>query len=267
MKVWTFFLACFIFFALPLNTFADSKITPMQTLADKANDIYEAISNNKIDTAVDDLVNFKKTWENISSTDSRLSAVAERTIRAQVGELDQLLKQDVSTDELNEASVEFRLAVDALVNSGHPLWLGMRDKVLQSFDKVEKDVHAGDDRAFQVDLNQFLDVYQLVYPSMTIDIKSDVLKELDAQMNHLINNRMIILQDPASHFPHLTEIHHDLDQLFGGTETTSGKFYAPGWITPSIFIGGLTILTLLYVVWRKYKGEDEARAQISVTKR
>jgi len=266
MKVWTICFTALFIFTFPLNTFAKSENSSLKKLTEQANHIYEAISNSQLDTAENYLSTFKKSWEKISQTETALSPVAVRTIMAQEEQLEQVLKLNVGENEINEASVEFRLAVDALVNSQHPLWMGMKDKVLSAFNKVEQDVQSGDDRAFQVDLNQFQDVYQMVYPSLTIDVKSDVLKELDGQINHIINNRMTIVQNKSNHLPHLNEIHDKLSSLFGGTEPTSGFIHTPELFTPSIFIGGLVILTLLYVVWRKYKGEDETKAQVSVTK-
>lgn len=266
MKAWIIGFVCFCVLFIPFHAHADSKPTSIQTLTDLANKIYQAVSEQQLETGANELDNFKKTWAKISDTDESISPVAVRTIAAQEDNLDKALTMDVGEKKLNDTSVEFRLAVDALTNSKHPLWMGMKDNVLGAFIKIQQDVKAGDDQKFQVDLNQFLDVYQMIYPSITIDVQPDVIKKLDSQINHVTNNRMTIVQDQKTHIPHLKTIHEELNQLFGGTEDASGFVTYPGVMTPSILIGGLIILTLLYVVWRKYRGEHKTNTHMTVTK-
>jgi sporulation protein YpjB len=265
MKAWIVGFLCLCVAMIPLNAHADSP-NPFQRLTDLANRIYQDISENQLETATNDLANFKKVWETLSNKDVEISPVAIRTIKASEEKLSRSVKLENNEKELNETSVEFQLAVDALVNSEHPLWMGMKDKVIGAFSKVEQDVKADDDQSFQVHLNQFIDLYQMVYPSMTIDIKPDVLKKLDSKMNHIINHRMTIVQDKENHLSHLKATQEELEQLFGGTEETSGLIQHPKLFPPSLFIGGLVVLTLLYVVWRKYKGEDKPNTHMTVTK-
>lgn len=252
---------CLTFF--PLYVHAESNTSPTQKITKLANQIYESISEQHLEIAMSELDDFRTAWEEMSIKDKNISPVAMRSIQVSEEKLTNQLENNASEKIINETSVEFRLAVDALVNSQHPLWLGMKDKALGAFNKVEQDVTTGKARAFQIDLNHFIDVYQMIYPSMTIDIKPDVLKNLDFKINHLINNRATIIQDQSTHVPHLKEIHDELSQVFGVAEETGGVIHAPKILTPSLFIGGLVAFTLLYVVWKKYRGESKATTHVT----
>ena len=266
MKVWAVCLVCLFSLSIPLHGFARSDLAPRQTLTGLANRVYEAVSNQTAEMAIDALNTFEKTWEEVERTDHTISPIASRTVTTQVETLRETLENNEDRDQWNAAGVTFRLAVDAVVNAEHPLWMGMRDKVLGSFQKIIRDVNEDQDRAFQTDFNHFLSLYQMIYPSLVIDEKRETAQLLESEINHIMNDRMTIVQNKTMHLPHLQKTYEDLKKIFGSSEAVSGFLHTSEMWPPSVIIGGIVLLTLLYVTWRKYRGEG-VQKEIPVTKR
>ena len=156
-------------------------------------------------------------------------------------------------EEKIDKVTQFRLVVDAIHSTHQPLWSEMETTVMGAFDQLEKAVDQGEKEAFTVSLRQFLNRYELIEPSVKIDVPSEEAKKIDKEIE--------MLQTPAfqqlsqeDQQKHLKNMRADLQTLFDGVKKVEAD---PSLIWVMISTGGLIVLTLSYVGWRKYRGEKE----------
>lgn len=251
MKRWTGLLLAILLLGFPVSGRADTKSDPWAPLTDIANQIYQSIDQGRNETAGGFLKTFEKKWNALKDKDDKLPGESVRALTASEEKLKIALKNATEQDPIKEAATEFRLAVDAMTSREHPLWIGMKDRVLAQYSKVQKDVAQGNDAAFQHDLNQFSDLYQMIYPSLVIDIASAKITKVDAEINYLLNHRMTIVQDKNRELSHLKALATDLNSLF---QKDTQKLSTP-LIKIGVVIGGFIMATLMLSAWRKYEGE------------
>ena len=111
----------------------------------------------------------------------------------------------------------------------------------------------GNVKYFNEKLNSFLALYEVVYPSMKIDVSSERIQKLDTRINFVDQYRVEILTDNDAR-QELLVLETELQTIFDGlTEDEADP--SLWWVI--ISTGSIIILTLSYVGWRKYRGEHE----------
>ncbi|MHA4750878.1 sporulation protein YpjB, partial [Enterococcus faecium] len=65
---------------------------------------------------------------------------------------------------------QFRLAVDAVHSKHQPLWKEMKYAVMSAFDKMKQAMEQEDEQSFQQAFHQFLQRYELIEPSVKINV-------------------------------------------------------------------------------------------------
>lgn len=266
MKAWAPVLFAFFLSFFPLAANADDS-EAYNKLLTAADQVYEATANQQFETAGNDLKRFSDLWD--AEGDALAGTVTDRAIAAAE---EKLRKALASGDEAAclKAAESFRLAVDAALHRNQPIWLGMKAHVLAAFHKVKSDVVKEDDRALQRDLNEFMDVYDRIYPSLVIATPSARLKAVDLEIDRLDDERMTIVQDQdrQKQAARLDKIERDLRALFQdkSVEPVIGAPWNPAERFTAFVIGGCIGATLLYVSWRKYRGERAKNRHISFTK-
>lgn len=164
-----------------------------------------------------------------------------------------LLDQGVNHEEIRKAAVSFRLCVDALVSDDTPLWRGLRQQVMSPLVKIKDALKKGSDPSvFQTDLNHFLDSYAVVYPSMVIDSRGDLLRMVNTRINKLAERRLSD-EGKKEQTALLNQIQRELNQIFRQKEKQSEDALG----TLAAVTGGLVIAVLSYVSWRKFYGSRQ----------
>lgn len=227
---------------------------PWAQLTSLATKVTDTVDSGDEQGALTFLDAFSKEWGKVSN-EQPLSDVQVRTLTATMVSLQKELQVNADPVQLKRSSVAFRLAVDAISSDGVPLWLSMGDQVMQTYNAIKKDVQTGNDGKFQVDLNHFLDLYQMVYPSMAIDVPSNPLKVLDDEVNQLSDQRMTYIQNRKAEKGQLQKLGGDLGTVFAQKTATVNGEVTSSLNSMMLSIGSLIVLTLLYVSWRKYNGK------------
>lgn len=177
-----------------------------------------------------------------------LTATHEEALRA-------VTASSVPTEQRINQLTQFRLAVDAVQAKHQPLWKEMKYAVMSAFDKMKQAMEQEDEQSFQQAFHQFLQRYELIEPSVKINADREQVQRVSAHIS--------LLEAPAFRQLHATErmkelrqMEEDLQVLFadGKKETTLPSLW---WVMTSI--GGMIIMTLTYVGWRKYRGEKEGK--------
>ncbi len=161
---------------------------------------------------------------------------------------------DSENFEKNSASdkvTSFRLAVDAVQKEGAPLWTKMREPILETLSKAEAAIQASDTDTFDELITQMVNQFEVIAPSMKIDVKSATANALEREVKFINDYRDQVFSDRNSN-KEITKLKADLEAIFREMEHVRSE--------PSIWwviatTGSIIMATLSYVGWRKYKAE------------
>ncbi|MEK4885209.1 sporulation protein YpjB [Bacillus sp. FSL W8-1127] len=149
----------------------------------------------------------------------------------------------------------FRLVVDALTSRYQPLWSEMKEPVLTAFQHVKEAAKIGNKEVYRQTVNQFLEKYSIIEPSLRVDIPVEEVQKLDAKIQYIDQYSVDNLKKKEA-VSQLNDLQSDLQKLFDRTEEDEAD---PSLWWVIISTGSIIIGTLSYVGWRKYKGEKEEK--------
>ncbi|MGA9225952.1 MAG: sporulation protein YpjB, partial [Mesobacillus sp.] len=101
-------------------------------------------------------------------------------------------------------------------------------------------------------------LYNVIYPSMKIDINPETIQKIDAKVSFIDQYRPQILSEASSQ-EELEALESDLQTIFD--EMTEDEADPSLWWV-MISTGSIIILTLSYVGWRKYKGDSKKSKKV-----
>ncbi|WP_017755562.1 sporulation protein YpjB [Calidifontibacillus oryziterrae] len=181
--------------------------------------------------------------DNISMNDLRVITIsADEAIRA-------VTAVSLSDSERIRKVTQLRLALDALHSEHQPMWRAMEETVLQSFANLKEFALSGDTEKFKLQYNQFSVAIDTIYPSLVLDLDPEVISRLDSHLRFLETYDRITEQNKKEH---MTLMEEDMYNLFGKTR---GDQADPSLVWVMVTTGSVILVTLVYVAWRKYKGE------------
>lgn len=183
--------------------------------------------------------------------------------------MDELRIITVSHDEAMEAAsstnmdheervqklTKFRLAVDAIATSHQPLWTEMKNQIMTAFQEARAAASTGDSEHFHSNFNTFMSLYNVIYPSMKIDVSAENIQKIDARINFIDEYRSEVVSNVKSQ-EELEGLEMDLKNLFDNMDEDEAD---PSLWWVIISTGSIIILTLSYVGFRKYQGEKNMR--------
>jgi sporulation protein YpjB len=165
-----------------------------------------------------------------------------------------------STSESHEKRIQsvtkFRLVVDAVQSEHQPLWAEMEDSVMTTFDSLKEAVNESDKQKYHHYLNNFLVKYEIIHPSIKLDLPVVDSQRIDSYVSYLDKYRNELLSND-SRMDHMQAMEDDLIKMFKQMNEDDAD---PSLIWVMISTGSIIILTLSYVGWRKYKGDKEKKA-------
>ncbi|KQU59797.1 sporulation protein YpjB [Rossellomorea marisflavi] len=174
------------------------------------------------------------------------------------------MSHDYAVESINQVSADhaqkvnavtkFRLVIDTLSSRYQPLWVEMEDPIMEAFSDVKTAAEEGDMEAYHSTLNAFLSKYNIIQPSVRLDLPVERSQALDAKITYLDHYRKSVLKSEG--MTELTTLEGDLKDLF---ENVTEDEADPSLWWVIISTGSIIISTLSYVGWRKYKGQKEAK--------
>lgn len=156
--------------------------------------------------------------------------------------------------EVLENVTTFRLVADAVVSRYQPLWIEMEQPVMASLQSLKKSSATADSSGFHESLNRFLANYYMIQPSLKVDVSAKRVRTLDERVHYMEQNRKKIFEE-ASAESEIEELEKAVEMVFKEMEKEDSSQPSLGWIIS--FTGGIIIITLSYVGWKKYKGQKE----------
>lgn len=167
-----------------------------------------------------------------------------------------LTSASASHEERIQAVTKFRLVVDAVNSEYQPLWTEMEYSVMTTFQSMKESVKNGDNEAFQAYLDQFLAKYEVIHPSIMLDLEVAESEKINSFVTFLDKYRNEFLGN-ESRMEHIQTMEEEFIKMFKQMKEDDAD---PSLIWVMISTGSIIILTLSYVGWRKYKGDKEKQA-------
>ena len=245
-------IMCFLLF--PYTVFAAKETSPIDQLNYLSDEALQLTKSHRYEDAKKILDTFSDKFSNVSVKDQTFTMDELRIVTIAHNEaVEATSNASMDPDERINRVTKFRLVIDAISSTKQPLWTEMEEPMLTVFSQVKAAALNGENEVFHEKLNSFLALYEMVYPSMKIDVSSERIQKLDTRINFVDQYRVEILTDNDAR-QELLVLETELQTIFDGlTEDEADP--SLWWVI--ISTGSIIILTLSYVGWRKYRGEQE----------
>lgn len=239
----------------PITVFAEQQ-SPMEKLDDISDEALQMVKFQRYEDAKKMLDYFSDQFTSIKGTEEPLSMDEVRIVNTSHDEaMEAAVSPNMKYEERLNKLTKFRLVIDALATSHQPLWTEMEDQIMTSFHQAKEAVLMGDTAHFHTKFNTFLSLYNVIYPSMKIDVPVENIQRLDARIDFINEYRSQVVNDVKSQ-QELDALDTDLKNLFANMEEDEAD---PSLWWVIISTGSIIIMTLSYVGWRKYLGDKERK--------
>ncbi|WP_053366946.1 sporulation protein YpjB [Bacillus sp. FJAT-27245] len=258
LKYFLFILLAGLF---PVQVLADGRPAAIEQLDILSDEAFQMVKNQRYEDAKKLLDYFSEQLHSMGPGRIPFSADEARIVSLSRDEaLEAVASPTLEYMEKMNKVTRFRLVMDALATSSDPLWAELEDQVMGSFSGAKQAALDGNPGAFHASLNSFLFLYELIYPSMKIDIKANSMQKLDAKIDFL---SAFSPSKPASEseVAEFDALEASLKNIFDGIEEDEAD---PSLWWVIISTGGIIILTLSYVGWRKYRADSEIAKKRSI---
>lgn len=248
---WTVLFVIF-FFLSSLPLYANDEAKVIDKLDQISDEILQMVRSSRYEDAERLLGHFSQQFQEHTFTMDELRIVTvahkeavEAVKSTSMGHIDRV-----------NTVTKFRLVVDAVSSTEEPLWTEMEEPILTVFGGVKEAATSGNNEDFHSKLNSFLSLYDVIYPSMKLDIDPARVQKLDAQIDTIDHYRPDVVSSTSSY--DLDMLEEDLRSIFNDVEEDDAD---PSLWWVIITTGSIIIVTLTYVGWRKYKGDKEREKQ------
>lgn len=253
MRVKIIITAIIIFLLSPLAGYAD-KISAIDKLDRLSDEALQMVKLHRYEDAKKLLDYFSDQFTSVSGKERPFTMDELRIVTVSHDEAVQAtVNASMDHNERLNRVTKFRLVMDAVTSSYQPLWTEMETPIMTVFGNVKEAASNGNNENFHSSLNSFLSLYDVIYPSMKLDVTAERIQKLDARINFIDHYRPQVLSQSGSQ-QELDALEADLQNIFDDmTEDEADP--SLWWVI--ISTGSIIILTLSYVGWRKYRGDKK----------
>lgn len=228
----------------------------MERLDDISDEALQMVKFHRYDDARKLLDYFSDQFKGVTVTGQPLTMDEVRIINTSHDEaMEAAVSPDMKHEERINKLTKFRLVMDAIATSHQPLWTEMEGPIMTAFHQAREAALNGNSANFHTSFNTFLSLYNVIYPSMKIDVPVENIQRLDARIKFIDEYRSQVLTDSQGRVE-LDKLDTDLQNLFANIEDDEAD---PSLWWVIISTGSIIIATLSYVGWRKYQGEKDVR--------
>lgn len=252
MKVKMFLFTIILILLAPFAASAKQS-SPLEKLDDISDEALQMVKYQRYEDAKRLLDYFSDQFTNASGEDRPFTMDELRIITVSH---DQALEAVASTSmgyaERMNRITKFRLVMDAITTSHQPLWTEMEEPIMAAFSSLKEAAYNDNNTKFHESFNSFLSIYDVIYPSMKIDISADQIHQLDNHIEFIDGNRQKSVQ--ATKQQEIEALGADMQKIFDQMKEDEAD---PSLWWVIISTGSIIIMTLSYVGFRKYKGDKE----------
>ncbi|MFT4413076.1 sporulation protein YpjB [Fredinandcohnia humi] len=247
---------CFIVFIYPLSIFAASNEESWDKLDQISDEALQMVKQERYKDAKQLLSHFSNEFLALNQQDKGYTLEELRVITVTHNSaLKAVTSTSLNFEERIKRVTQFRLVIDAVRTEHQPMWTEMEDSIMTTFSQMRTNIENGDQDTFNQQLSIFLSKYEMIHPSLKVDLPAEEVQQLDSHVTFLDHYRDQDLKK-ATRLQQLEQMEMDLRDLF---ERMTEDDADPSLIWVMIVTGSAIILTLTYVGWRKYKGDKHKR--------
>lgn len=247
----------FLLSSFPLKAHGDSET--IEQLNHMADEILQLVRSSRYEEAEKLLQHFARKFlqeggmgeYGLSMEEMRVMTIAHEEAAKAVAD------ENRGHQERINAATKFRLVVDAVSFTEEPLWTEMEEPILSVFGSVKEAAYAGKNGDFHSNFNSFLNLYDVIYPSIKLHLKPERIQKLDARIEWIDHYRPLVISD-AAHHENLEKLEEELRSIFQNPKEDEAD---PSLWWVMITTGSIIVITLTYVGWRKYKGQKDREKQ------
>lgn len=245
-----------IWLVIPVNSSfgqTSSSLNQLDALSDKA---LEMTKLERYEDSEKMLTHFSDLFMQITAKESIFDMDELRIITVAHNEALKAVQDDKMKNREKVKSVtKFRLVIDAIKSTHQPLWTNMESSMMETFNQTKKAALLQDSDKFQKELSILLTQYDMIYPSLKVDLSSEKIQQLDTRISFINQSRTMLMTDQKAQLE-LDALQYDLKSIFENMDDDQAD---PSLWWVIISTGSIIILTLSYVGWKKYKGDKEAK--------
>ncbi|MBA2870196.1 sporulation protein YpjB [Anoxybacillus calidus] len=250
-KIFIFIMIFMMLFPYVASSQTTDEWKKLDQISDEA---LQLAKNKRFEEAKQVLAHFSEEFFKLNARE-RLKSMDELRVITVTHEsaLKTVTASTLPAEERVERVTRFRLVIDAVRSDHQPLWSEMEHSIMDAFYRMKKAVENGNMQAFQSSFQQFLNQYEMIEPSVKIDVTPERFKRVDANIELLEAPAFSQLSSDGQ-MKQLLQMEQDLQALFDDVKKDEAD---PSLWWVIISTGSIIILTLSYVGWRKYRGEKE----------
>lgn len=244
-----------LFLLVPIITYS-KQLSPIDKLDDISDEALQMVKSKRYNDAKKLLDYFSEQFSNMEESKRPLKMDELRIVTISQNEaMEAAISSNMKYEERINRFTKFRLVIDAISTSHQPLWTGIEDQIMNTFQHVKTAAYHSDKTKFHTSFNRFLSLYNVIYPSMKIDVPAENIQKIDARINFIDVYRSQIMDNKKS-LKELDGLESDLKQLFDEMDEDQAD---PSLWWVIISTGSIIIMTLSYVGFRKYQGDKEMK--------
>lgn len=255
MRIKGLLLLMVVFLLTPVFAKADTE-TPIEKLDTISDEALQMVKYQKYDEAERLLDYFSAQFSVLNETDLPLTMDEVRIVNVSCDEAKAAaVSSNMNYQEKISILTKFRLVIDAISNKNHPLWTGMEDPIMAAYNQAKNAAENHDSRKFTNSYNSFLSLYNVIYPSLKIDVPIEEIQQLDARVHYIDEYRSQVVGNSAG-VKEMTDLGAELKKIFDEVDQDQAD---PSLWWVIISTGSIIIMTLSYVGLRKYQGEKSMK--------
>ncbi|MEH7388397.1 sporulation protein YpjB [Bacillus sp. JJ1521] len=249
-------VVCFIVMIHPISINATSNEENWDKLNQISDQALQMVKQERYEDAKQLLTHFSNEFLRMNQREQSFSLDELRIISlTHDSAIEAVNSTSLSFEERINRVTQFRLVVDAMSSEHQPMWTEMEDSIMSTFGQLKETVEVGDRETFNNLLTIFLSKYNMIHPSITVDVTPQDVQKIDSHIAFLDTYRNEELK-AVTRMQQMEQMELDLKNMF---ERMTEDDADPSLIWVMISTGGAIILTLIYVGWRKYKGDKQKR--------
>lgn len=247
-------LVVFIWFIIPQNQSFGQTSSGLDQLDDLSDRALEMTKLKRYEDSEKMLSHFSDLFLQITAKESIFDMDELRIITVAHNEALEAVQDEAMIDsERINVVTKFRLVIDAVKSTHQPIWTNMESSMMETFSQTKEAALQQNSEEFQKELSTLLTQYDIIYPSLKVDLSAETIQQLDTRI-HFINQSRNELMTNQKAQQELDALQYDLKSIFKNMEEDEAD---PSLWWVIISTGSIIILTLSYVGWKKYIGSQE----------
>ncbi|MFJ5965094.1 sporulation protein YpjB [Bacillus sp. NPDC093026] len=227
----------------------------LNELTELSDSIFQLTRQAKYDEALQVALYVEKTFK-AGNWRGTLSNTQVRQITLGYQDIIKVLQQkNVDDREKLRYASQFRMLLDAIQSDSEPLWGSLEKPIMGSFPILKKEVKNPESTTFYETWNEFVSLYDMIYPSLTIDIPLERLQTIKQHIE-VIEQGEFLKASSGTKLERLTRLEEELSSVFANVDQDEAD---PSLLWVILTTGSMILLTLTYVGFRKYRAEKEKK--------